>query len=259
MRNKAWIVGALLAVGMAQAGASDRLINVDGPGISPTGGWRLSMGATLHRGQEDRTYTSFDGRMGLVAGWELGFRGTFAPVGRANTVASLRSGGTDWELFGRHELTHLKGLTVQGGVAFPNTPAQDKPFVTLGASYQLPNPSSEFKVFVGIRGALRSGSTVVGVSGGVVAPMGQGLEFVGDVTGVVRGVNSRDGRTGNVIRNAVYGVGLRYSPAQSRAEFDWNFYVGISNALGMTTATSLSSALGNRPALTFGVVLRGKP
>ncbi len=259
MHNKAWLIGVLVGLGSAQASATDRLINVDGPGLSPTGGWRLSLGATLHRGQEDRSYTSVEGRIGLVSAWELGFRGTFAPVGRANTVANIRSGGTDWELFARHEMPHLKGFTLQGGVSFPNTPAQDLPFVTFGASYQLPMPESQFRVVVGARGALRSGSSVIGISGGVIAPLGQGLELVSDVTGIVRGVNSRDSRTANATRNVVYGVGLRYSPAQSRAEFDWNFYVGISNALGLTTGTSLATALGNRPALTFGVILRGKP
>lgn len=258
MRRKLFVLTALVVGLPVIAGASDRLINVDGPGVTPTGLWRLGMGATLHRSQEDRTYVSFDGRFGLEAGWELGMRGTLAPVGRANTLANLRSGGTDWELFVRHSLQHLKGLTVQGGVSFPNTPAQDTPFITAGVAYELPMPESQFKVIVGTRGIMKSGSTAVGISGGVVAPIGQGLELMGDFTAIVRGVNTRDGRTGNTLRRAVYGFGLRYKPVTLDGQFDWSFYVGLSNALGFTTGTSLSSALGNQPALTLGVVLRGK-
>jgi hypothetical protein len=186
-------------------------------------------------------------------------RGTVAPVGRANTFANLRSGGTDMELFFRHALQQFDGLTVQGGVAFPNTPAQDTPFITAGVAYRLPMPESQFKVIVGARGIMKSGSTAAGISGGVIAPIGQGLEFMGDVTAIVRGVNTRDSRTGNTLRRMVYGFGLRYSPTlPTDGQFDWSVYIGLSNALGFTTATSLSSALGNQPALTLGVVLRGK-
>lgn len=259
MRRKLFVLAVLGLALSAQVPANDRLINVEGPGVAPSGSWRLGLGATLHRSHEDRTYVSFDGRFGLESGWEMGLRGTVARVGRANTFASLRSGGTDLELFFRHALQQFDGLTVQGGVAFPNTPAQDSPFITAGVAYRLPMPESQFKVIVGTRGIMKSGSTAVGISGGVVAPIGQGLEFMGDVTAIVRGVNTRDSRTGNTLRRMVYGVGLRYSPTlPTDGQLDWSVYIGLSNALGFTTATSLSSALGNQPALTLGVVLRGK-
>lgn len=249
----------ILAIGLpVSASASDRLINVDGPSVTPSGSWRLGLGANLHRSQENRTYMSFDGRFGMEAGFELGLRGSFAKVGRASTVANLQTGGSDWEATLRYAVPHTMGLTLQGGVAFPNTPQQNTPFFTYGVSYQVPMALTEYKIYVGSRGVLRSGSTAMGISAGISAPLGPGLELVGDFTVLVRGVNSRDGQTGNTVRRHIYGVGVRYAPISVPGTFDWSFYAGISNALGMTTGMSLSSALGNQPALTFGVVLRGK-
>lgn len=257
--NRKLICFCALALGVpGMSLASDRLINVDGPSVTPTGGWRLGMSAGLHRGQEDRSYVSFDGRLGLEHGWELGFRGAFAPTGRANTAANIRSGGSDVELRLRYALPQVQGLTLGGGISFPHTPAQDTPFATYDVSYQVPMALTQYKFFVGSRGVLRSGSTIIGVSGGVTAPLGPGLELVGDVTAIVRGVNSRNGNSGAAVRRAVYGFGLRYQPMTLTDKFDWSVYVGMSNALGLTTGTSLSSALGNQPALTLGFVVRGK-
>ena len=238
--------------------ATDRLINVDGPSVTPTGGWRLGLGMSIHRSDEARTYMSLDGRFGLENGFELGMRGTLAPVGRANTAANIRTGGTDWETTLRYAVPQLQGLMLSGGISFPNTPAQNTPFVTYGVAYQVPMALTQYKLYVGSRGVLRSGSTIMGISGGISAPLGPGLELMGDFTAIVRGVNSRDSRTGNTVRRAVYGFGIRYQPMTLTDKFDWSVYVGLSNAIGLTTGTSLSTALGNQPSLTLGVVLRGK-
>lgn len=238
--------------------ADEGLVNTDKGRITEVGAWNLNVRGTFHRNEEDRTYMSFGLNFGLMEGWDVGARVTTAPVGFAKTTLPIRTGGSDIELYVRHSPKELQGVTLGAGIAFPNTPAQDKPFLTYSGAYEFPVEGSQIRFFLGARGVARSDSSIFGISGGFAAPFGEGFELVGDITAIVSGVNTLDVNNGDKIRRAVYGLGLRYTPKTVDQNFQGSFFFGFTNGLGLTTGTSLSSSLSNRPALTLGVSIRGK-
>lgn len=257
MEPKRFAVLAALALGMS-AGAQERLATIDGSQLSGAGQWRFDGRATFHRSAENRTYLSLDWRYGLKDTWEIGARGTFANKGRANGLANMSSGGSDMELIVRYAPVEAKGLAVGAGLAFPNTPAQTRPFLTYQGIYKLPVEDSQIALFVGGRGVVRSDSNILGVSGGFSAEIGRGWSLVGDLTVVATGNNTRDADTGAARRLAVYGFGVRFAAPTTEGSPDWGFFFGLGNGLGVTTGTSLSAAIGNRPALSIGFTIRGK-
>lgn len=231
---------------------------VDTMPVKDQNAWSLDVRSTFHRDDEDRTYVSFDGRMGVRQGWEVGLRGTFAKVGNAKTPTAIRSGGSDWEFVVRHALQNFDRLSLMAGVSFPNTPAQSNAFFTYGASYQLETGEGQPQIFVGGRGVMRKDSSLLGLSGSAVMPLQSGLELFGDFTVMVVG-NNTFSSTGARERRALYGLGLRYTPvSNSEGKFDGSFYLMFTNQLGTTTGTSLTPALGNRPSLAVGVTFRGR-
>jgi autotransporter-associated beta strand protein len=99
-------------------------------------------------------------------------------------------------------------------------------------------------LFVGAKGAFRKDSTLTGLSAGFDAALGQGLHLIGDGTVLVSGNNTYSTATANRERRGTYGVALRYTPpGQQRNPFSVD--LGITNAIGTTTAFSMTPALGN--------------
>lgn len=216
--------------------------------------WSIEVRGSFFGSAEDRTYASFGLTYGFMENWTAGFRGSFAKKGAAKTVAAIQSGGSDIELFVRHSLKDSPGLSYQVGVAFPNTPAQTQTFFTYGADYWFASEEGQPSFGIGGRGVQRGEISLVGLSAGAKIPVGQGMELFGDVTGVIRGENTRSVDTGNAFRSMLYGFGFNYAPASSPA----SFYALYGNSLGLTTGMSLSPSLGNRGAFSFGIVLRGR-
>lgn len=219
--------------------------------------WRIDVGMTFHRHEEDRNYFSFGLQTGLQPGWDAGIRGTFAKVGAANSMFPLRTGGGDLEIYVRHAIPNTPRLYVQGGLSVPNTPSQENIFFTYGAQFYLPNENQQFKLWVGGKGAARADSNVGGLSIGGEFTLGQNIDLYGDATVILWGNNTRDVNTGGAMRRAVYNLGVRFRPTMSGMS-DASFFFGITNSLGTTTGASLASALGNQPALTLGITIRGR-
>lgn len=248
------LIGIALAaisatVAFAQSGSEEK----------PAGTWNLDVRGSFFRNTEDRTYLSFDFGLGVQPRWDVGLRGTFASVGFGNTIAPIRSGGSDFELFVRHRVVQFDGLSLMGGVSFPNTPAQNQPFATFRADYALKKPEFGPAFTIGARGVLRQDSSIVGISAGLNFGFADNWELFGDITGIVHGDNTRDTRTGQALRRALWGAGVKYNlRSTGAAGYDGSIYLAVTNALGLTTGTSLSTSLGDRPALTIGFSLRGR-
>jgi len=220
-------------------------------------GWRIDVGMSFHRHEEDRNYFTFSAMTGLQPRWDIGLRGTFASVGMANSVFPLRSGGSDIELFVRHAMANYPGFYVQGGLSVPNSPAQDNIFLTYGAQFFVPTENQQYRFWISGKGAARADSNVAGLSAGIEFTLGQNIELYGDATVIIWGNNTRDVNTGAAMRRAVYNAGIRFRPTMTGMN-DASFFFGFTNSLGMTTGTSLASALGNQPALTLGFSIRGR-
>jgi hypothetical protein len=254
------ICGATLSIGLITACYADgTLSGMQTTEVKAPGAWSLDVRSNFYRDAEDRTYTSAALSFGLQPRWELGFRGAFASVGFSSTPAAIRTGGTDLEFYVKHAVEGIDRLTLMAGVAFPNTPAQDKPFFTYGATYGFEQQPGGSKFYVGGRGVWHSDDSLIGVSGGFEMPFANGFEFFGDITGIVHGDNTRDGNTGLPLRRAVWGIGARYNfNSTQKTGMDGSVYLMLTTGLGITTGTSLSPALGNRPALAIGFTIRGK-
>ncbi len=247
---------ALASVGHSQPAGGDRLLNVDSGSPVAMGKFRFDIGFAFHRGAEGRTYTSGTFGYGVSEGWELGVRASGAPRGDSTSGGvTIRTGGRDFEVFAKHSLKSVEGLTLSLGASFPDTPAQDQNFITAGASYTVPQGDAKHRFVVGARGAMRKDSNLWGVSAGVVAPFQSGWEAVADVTAIVQGNNSLTS-DGDRARRAIFGFGVRYRPVTAEGAPSTTFTLGLSNGLGATTGFGLSSALEGKMALTLGVSVR---
>lgn len=230
-----------------------------GSDIKPARAWSLDVRGSFFRNAEDRTYMSMDLGFGLVPRWEVGLRGAFASVSFAKAPAAIRTGGSDLEVYVRHSPEQCEKLSLLAGISLPNTPAQNQAFGTFGASYKLATPDFGPTVSIGARGVLRQDSSIMGLSAGLNYSFGPGWEMFGDITGIVHGDNTRDTGTGAAMRRALWGAGLRYNfKSFGEAGVDGSIYMMVTNALGMTTGTSLSPGLGDRPALAIGFSIRGR-
>ncbi|MCW5942862.1 MAG: hypothetical protein KIS66_11550 [Fimbriimonadaceae bacterium] len=254
------VVGALAgsALVMSQtAGGSERLINLDPSGPLGVGKVRADASFAFHKGDEGRTYMSASAGFGLSPGWEVGLRTSGARRGSfAGPGFTIDTGGRDFEIYAKYAITALPGLTVTGGVSFPDTPAQDKQFVTAAAMYAVPNPGQSHRLYVGAKAAMRADSNIWALCGGFAAPVGNGVEIVGDVTGILRGNNTIGTDSGNRTKRAVFGLGLRYTPKLAEGTPTASVTLGLSNGLGSTTGFSMTPALGGSMALTLGVSVR---
>lgn len=254
------VVGALAGSALAfcqASGGSERLINLDPAGPVAPGKMRADVSFAFHKKDEARTYMSASAGFGLSPGWEVGLRTSGARRGNfAGTGFTINTGGRDFELYAKYAVAAVPGLTVTGGVSFPDTPAQDKQFVTAAAMYALPSEGQSHRLYVGAKAAMRADSNIWAVCGGFSAPIGSGIELVGDVTGIVRGNNTISTTSGARTKRAVFGVGLRYTPKLAEGAPGASVTLGLSNGLGSTTGFSLSPALGGSMALTLGVSVR---
>jgi hypothetical protein len=203
----------------------------------------------IFRGDEELTYFGANLVYGMGNGFALGLN-----FGTANTkshnfgATTIRSGGRDIELQGRYSVKEVPGLTLAGGVSFPNTPAQDQTFFTGRAIYGV--PFEKGNAYFGFAGVFRGDSSITALTFGVESELASGFSLLGEVNAVVSGNNTFD-RNGNAQRVSTYGVGVRYR--QAGAEGSPSFMLGWGNSLGSTTGYSLSPGLNKSGAFFLGV------
>jgi hypothetical protein len=220
-----------------------KLINLDTTAIPPLNSAWARADVRVFGSSEKTTYGGLEVGAGLAKGLGLILRGAAGQFSDFPQPGfTIRHGGSDIEAMLKYSPPELNGLSLSAGVSQPNTPAQKNAFFTGEALYRLPITGAD--VYLGAKGAFRNNSSIVGISGGFSAHAAPGLDFIGDVTGIITGNNTFSTSTGNKLRRAVYGLGLRFStfvvPKQSLT-----FEAGITNGIGNTTGFSLTPALGN--------------
>lgn len=255
-RALAAIVAATAPLACMAQGAL-KLVNMDTGSILAPGKTSLKLEGRFFGGNESNSYGTLEFDLGLQPEWGFGLRSSFGKVkGFAGPGFLIRYGGTDVEGFVRYKPATLMGLSLQGGLSVPNTPAQDQAFATAAINYELPLQNTQGAAFyVGTRGVFREGSNLIGIGGGFSASLGMGLDLVGDFTGIVTGQNTYSTTTGQRIRTAIYGVGLRYqTPSAGLYDISWN--AGVTNGYGGTTGFSLTPGLGSSVAFYAGLSVR---
>jgi hypothetical protein len=255
------VLTSVLALGVVSlAMADDNLANLPATKVSLPGELNFDIRAGFHKNIENRTYGTFDARYGIQPNWEVGARGAFAKTGFV-PFTTLKTGGSDFEFFVRHSVEQLDYLTLSAGVSFPSTPAQNAPFFTYGASYSVPLSQVEGlspMLHLNARGVARDKANMFGIGGGVSVPLQNGLEAFGDLSFLLTGNNTINSATGQKLRRAIWGAGIRYTPTGPEFQsMRMGFYALFGNGLGLTTGTSLTPALGERGAFQFGITFKG--
>lgn len=196
-------------------------------------------------GAESRGYGDLALDYGLRSGLELGLRGTvgasrFVTLGNGGT---LRNGGTDVEILARYARPFAFGTRTlrfggQVGVAFPSTPAQNQPIFTLGALAEtevLPG----FDLFLNPRAVFLDQNSITGFGIGFNAQFPGGFEFIGEVTPIMSGRNTRSAYDGSPRRATPFSVGIRY-----RLPSGFAIDAAFTNTLGATTGFGMTPGLG---------------
>lgn len=229
------------------------LINTDTNAVLPSGAWVFDSDLRLMPGDGKNTYVSLGGYFGMANGLTgvlrttLSSRTTFDQGG-----PRVRYGGTDFEANVRYAFPEVKGLTVAGGLSFPNTPAQNRPFFTTEAVYAI--PSQQATAYVGARALWRGGSSIMALTGGLEARLSTEWSALGDLALMVRGNNDVDPGNGRRRRTAVYGLGVAYQPRHAHGT---SFTLGLTNGLGVTNVFGNTASLGGRPGVYLGITMRG--
>jgi hypothetical protein len=248
---------ACAAQGQATTGwmAPDtKLVNVDTNAVPARNSLSLHGDVRVFGGSEKQAYGHVELNAGLEKGFGVVIRSTFSKFSTFNGAGfDIRHGGSDIEGMLKYSVPSMPNLMIAGGISLPNTPAQNQAFGTAEAVYGFPTANATF--YLGARGAFRQDSSIVGISGGFDARLGQGMDLVGDVTGIVSGRNTYSTNDGGLQRRPVYGVALRFSP-QTTSRQQLSFDVGITNGIGGTTGFSLTPSLGNSFGFMLGATLR---
>lgn len=247
---------ALPAVGQARdnhlgvAEPRTRLVNVDTGYVPKFGEYRIALRANFMVGHEDAFYGDVELLTGLSQGLAILARTSVADYHDfRRTGFVIEHGGSDIELMARYQVPMVQGLTVDAGVAFPHTPAQDEAFFTAAAVYQVPSKVGD--VYLGAKGVFREDSEIYALTAGAAIPAGKHLEVVGDVTVPIRGRNTLSTTTARGAEGALVGLGVRYAPNYRGLPLVYEF--GLTNAVGRTTGFSLTPSLGESYGFYFGV------
>lgn len=197
-------------------------------------------------GREATTYYSGQAEYGALVLRAVGAR---RRIYERPGDATLLHGGADYEIAARH--TFPPGVEGQIGVALSDTAEHHyQGHLTLRARWE--RPYGERVTFaVEPRAVVGNGGTLVGIGLGGTVKLTDALALVGDVTPIVSGDNNRDFRSGDSKRTTLYSIGLQATPLRHP---DLSVTIGATNALGVTTGTSLSSSLSGS-ALTLKVRL----
>lgn len=231
-----------------------RLVNLDTPGESVRGGVRFTGELRVFGASEDMLYGNLQLGYGASPSLEIVLRATLAERKTFNGDGfGIRHGGTDVELLGRLRSPRYPDWALEIGFSSAGTAAQDDLFLTAQALYQRGiGPRTTF--FLAPKAVFIDSNALIGIGGGVAVRLAEGLEAVGDITGLVSGDNTYSVHSGGRTRGEVWGAALRYAPP--RGNRDLVLELGVTNGLGVTTGMSMTPGLGGSAAVVLGATWR---
>jgi hypothetical protein len=244
------LFGTSLSLAQAQStSASDpNLINLQTPTVLHRGQSAAELDLRYFGGYDKTLHAGVGLGYGLGHGLEVDLAGSFSKWNSALPPSGneVRFGGTDEELSLKYRLPKMKSLpiSVQAGLEYVQTPAQPERLAgTLGASagYSL---DSKIRFYLNPKVVFLDHNTLVGLGLGASVDLVSKLTLVADWTPMLAGENTIDTQTGGRTRSQLYSVGLRYGMTHK-----CNIDLGVTNASGITSGSSLTPSLGDSPAL----------
>ena len=218
------------------------LINLDTPAFPAPHSAIFNFDARIFGGSEELTY--------LNAGVQVGLSSNLAGILRLGGVnrryhvegrRGVMHGGQEVEVAGKLRLHNVRdfGISVQGGVIFPNTPTERSPF--LAAEVMFTRDLGEKTSLYLVPKVLFASRELITLGGGVSYRLNGQWMVMGDVQGVLSGSNTFHLPVGQRVRQEVWGVGFRYTPMAYGGRYGLDF--GVTNGLGRTLGLSAQSAL----------------
>jgi len=232
--------------GMTHVSEPD-LINLKTPHVLQAGKQSVSIDTRYEGGYEKTVRTDVEYGFGLCDHLEVD---GVTSLSRWDTEAAaagptVRAGGTDEEVSLKYKLDTQVPVTVQAGLAYAQTPAQDDRLATtLGASAAW-EATEGIQLYANPRAVFLDKNSIVGFGLGFSAKVMQDIDVLGDWTPILSGQNTVDMQTGLRGRAQLYSIGLRLKNLVPHGAVD----LGITNSTGSTTGTSLTPTLGNSPSL----------
>jgi hypothetical protein len=218
---------------------------------------KISFDSRFFSGDEEKTYLNVRAIYALPklqdsnVHFNVQFLGTFSS--KSDTDISdgetLAHGGNDYE-FRLSAAGNATGGRYSAfiGVAFPDTPAQDKSANLTFGGKESWNIWPGGSVYVNPRGVLIPNNTLLGIGMGLDERIQKGLMFGGEITPLINGENTRSTNDGTFERQIVWDAHVRY-----RLVHNWSISAGVTNALGVTTGMSLTPGLGSSVAPYVGI------
>ena len=226
-----------------------KLLSLTTPSLLSKGETSLGLAFRGFGGSDKLLYTDVSAGYGLSQGLNLEFLGDFASDGSYTSGnGSIRYGGSDGEVRLRYKLPFSIPASVQTGLAYSATPAQEhRVAATVGASfgYSLGNHIS---IYAEPKAVILDTNSLVGLGLGATVGVTHGVELIGEWTPMLSGRNSIGTQTLGRDQVELYGVGLRFTNLVR----GWTLDVGYTNSTGSTTGFSLTPALGNTGGLLIG-------
>lgn len=236
------------------ADKTTKLVDMDTPLVLEGGKFEALGQVRVFGGDEKQAYGHVELNGGL--GHNLGFvlRSSFSGNNTFHGNGfDIRHGGSDFEGMLKYQVPELPNLAFEGGLAYPNTPAQKHVFGTGQVVYEI--QANPVNFYVGARGVAGPHSNLAGIGAGLSAAVTPEFELFGDATWVFTGENTYSTTDGSLQRRSVYGVGVRYTGAVTGGP-NYSIEVGASNAIGGTTGFSLTPALGSNIGFYASVRVR---
>jgi hypothetical protein len=218
-------------------------------------------------GDDKLLYSNLSVGYGLCKDFNLEFLGDFASNGSYTTrfgdaddglarasseFDSILFGGSAGEVRVRYKLPTSFAATVQAGLAYSSTPAQEHRLATtVGATagYRL---WDRVQVYAEPKAVILDSNSLVGLGLGASVYLVKGVVLEGEWTPMLSGQNSINTQTLARDQVQLYGVGLHFTQLVPR----WSFDLGYTNSTGSTTGFSLTPSLGNVGGLLVGASYR---
>lgn len=202
-------------------------------------------------GDDKLVYTNLWAGYGVAKSFDVDVRADLASFGTFSGPAGpVRFGGSDVELLGRWQTTHL-GPVIQFGAADVNTPAQEHRIAGVVSAQESFGISGESLCLEPKAVFLRDNS-LVGLGIGANVKLASHIHLLADWTPMLAGDNYIDPDTGSRSRVQLVGAGLRFTDLSPGLLVD----VGITNATGITTGTSMTPSTGDTLGFYIGAGFR---
>jgi hypothetical protein len=253
MMYKICLTALLPALSLAQAQTTlpvtdQNLINLQTPTLLGSSRSAATVDLRYFAGYDKTLHGDLWLGYGLCKDLEIDLAGSFAKWGSTPAFdgTTIRFGGVDEELSIRYRLPFEQvPITVQAGLDYAQTPAQPQRLAgTLGASAGY-SPVSKLRLYLNPKAVFLDRNSLVGIGIGASVDLAPKLLLIADWTPLVAGDNTISTSSGTGSRSQLYGVGLRFQDLWAGGSLD----IGVTNATGITTGSSLTPDLGDAPAL----------